>query len=1168
LDPNNPSSDSSAQSGGNNPGITFQASAEIRGPVIAGNVENLYQSDPRDRAQRIKLLNLVDDGWVTWMLGPIGHPTILDPAPRLALDLVISKRIQAALIDAPSRRIIPHTHEYPGQVLPVETPILDVFVKMGSLLILGGPGSGKTVLLYQLARALITRARQDADQPVPVIVNLSSWSDPGQRLNDWLVEELSRQYGLSPGLSKTWLDQGALVPLLDGLDEVRPEYHIACVNAINNYPFGLSGIVVCCRTATYDSLPTFLALGGRVSLEPITSAQIDAYLTKADKTFMNLGRAFQMHPSLYEVATSPLMLHVMSVVYQHWIPADPGAASVPSVKERREHLLSTYIEVLLHPTGRAIERDYSPPQIRRWLIWLAQHLARNNLSSFLLEQLQPSWLATRRQQWVYLIASRSLTILLIELFVLTYLIAVGGGTFQEAIMRFAGAVPYIFPPALIIGTVVGIITGMHSRPRDAVHTTGKPYKARTGLLSRLDIQISLGVFLTITVPLWGADVWLNSGTSEFMSAMLLLALIFSLPAAVCGISAGFIFGHERPRSSLASDIQPVEALHWSWSKALRGIRSGLGVAVSVLLVFQLIFITFSVETWTLDWTWIIRSAAIMLLPLILPGTLFILLFGGLQRKELVATVRPNEAVWQSARNAGMICLFSGLIGGAVVPIVAIVGSRDYFTSETVIGITLFCILFIAVVGAFAFGGLAVIQHFTLRLILACTGVIPWRYARFLNFAARQLLLQRVGPGYRFIHDLVLERIASEDIAQTATRITPQTVSGVIPDAELAKLGLGQSQQADIDSGTPSHAGTKPMSWRSLVRRKGIAMRGVLIMLALLIIADIALFVFTPDLFYHTGIVYLPRWSPDGHHITFLRHGFHNTEVYIMSNDGSGVERLHKHPLTERNIPRLLWSPDGMRIAYRDWDTTIIDVNTHATVRFIDEVFRGTPAWSPDGTRIAIGGYGDQTFDDVGIHLEKVDSSASGFIDLRSSSSVIDIREHFWYGYRGDGLNLAWSPDGKQLAFSTGGGAIYVVFPEEDHPKVTEMLRVGTQARDLAWSPDGKHLAYVQDDALYRARITQGTSSPPVKVADGVLDYSWAPNSEQIAYSDGTITLVNVDNGSQSKLVRGVHITWSPDSKRIAYSGEEPGSEISIINTDGTQQVKFTHLARQFDPHLP
>lgn len=57
------------------------------------------------------------------------------------------------------------------------------------------------------------------------------------------------------------------------------------------------------------------------------------------------------------------------------------------------------------------------------------------------------------------------------------------------------------------------------------------------------------------------------------------------------------------------------------------------------------------------------------------------------------------------------------------------------------------------------GGKACIQHFVLRLILYCNGHIPWNYARFLDYATDRLFLQRVGGGYRFMHDLLRQHFA-------------------------------------------------------------------------------------------------------------------------------------------------------------------------------------------------------------------------------------------------------------------------------------------------------------------------------------------------------------------------------------------------------------------------
>ena len=62
-------------------------------------------------------------------------------------------------------------------------------------------------------------------------------------------------------------------------------------------------------------------------------------------------------------------------------------------------------------------------------------------------------------------------------------------------------------------------------------------------------------------------------------------------------------------------------------------------------------------------------------------------------------------------------------------------------------------------GALWYGGLDVIQHYTLRLILNLQGHTPANYARFLDYAVDRIFLQKVGGGYRFIHRLLLEHFA-------------------------------------------------------------------------------------------------------------------------------------------------------------------------------------------------------------------------------------------------------------------------------------------------------------------------------------------------------------------------------------------------------------------------
>jgi Tol biopolymer transport system component len=51
----------------------------------------------------------------------------------------------------------------------------------------------------------------------------------------------------------------------------------------------------------------------------------------------------------------------------------------------------------------------------------------------------------------------------------------------------------------------------------------------------------------------------------------------------------------------------------------------------------------------------------------------------------------------------------------------------------------------------------------------------------------------------------------------------------------------------------------------------------------------------------------PRWSPDGQWITFDRRATQQADIYVMREDGSGLQQLTFHSLAD-TMPS--WSPDG------------------------------------------------------------------------------------------------------------------------------------------------------------------------------------------------------------------------------------------------------------------
>ncbi len=71
-------------------------------------------------------------------------------------------------------------------------------------------------------------------------------------------------------------------------------------------------------------------------------------------------------------------------------------------------------------------------------------------------------------------------------------------------------------------------------------------------------------------------------------------------------------------------------------------------------------------------------------------------------------------------------------------------------------------IFFMVCFGLTYGGVAVLSHFLLRYYLWRSGVIPWNFVTFLDFAASRILLRRIGGGYMFYHRLILEYFASLD----------------------------------------------------------------------------------------------------------------------------------------------------------------------------------------------------------------------------------------------------------------------------------------------------------------------------------------------------------------------------------------------------------------------
>lgn len=90
--------------------------------------------------------------------------------------------------------------------LPTGLSIAQVYDQSGGqLLILGEPGTGKTILLLELARNLLDKAVQDDSHPIPVILICGR----GERSEGLLLNGLLRNSMINIAFKKKWLKFGS-----------------------------------------------------------------------------------------------------------------------------------------------------------------------------------------------------------------------------------------------------------------------------------------------------------------------------------------------------------------------------------------------------------------------------------------------------------------------------------------------------------------------------------------------------------------------------------------------------------------------------------------------------------------------------------------------------------------------------------------------------------------------------------------------------------------------------------------------------------------------------------------------------------------------------------------------------------------------------------------------
>ena len=257
-----------------------------------------------------------------------------------------------------------------------------------------------------------------------------------------------------------------ILPLLDGLDEVRKDARDVCVAAINRYQsdHGLDLLAVCCRKADYDALEARLDLRTAVVAEPLTYEQIDIYLAAGGAPLAALRTVAREDEQMQGLLSTPLMLSVVALAYE-----GKDADTIPTPNEDRklwaQAVFHDYVPTILarrfEPAERKIRKDtiaYSEAETTRYLAWLAAQMQAHGQmdSSTYVERLRPDWLPNDQARGRWRTAAR-------WVYGLVYglgggmVFGVGGGLVYGLVYGILSGLAYGLGGGVVFGLVVGCL---------------------------------------------------------------------------------------------------------------------------------------------------------------------------------------------------------------------------------------------------------------------------------------------------------------------------------------------------------------------------------------------------------------------------------------------------------------------------------------------------------------------------------------------------------------------------------------------------------------------------------------------------------------------------------------------------------------------------------------
>ncbi|WP_160096931.1 NACHT domain-containing protein [Kibdelosporangium aridum] len=616
------------------------------------------------------------------------------------------------------------------------------------LVVLGEPGSGKTILSLCLVLGLLDRRKPQ--HPVPVRIPVSSWDPVDVGLREWMAGWLSENYRhlavKAPSgdtLAQELVAAGQILPVLDGLDEIPQPSRLTALVKLNRELSRGDPLVLTCRAQEYEEVVTaptgdVLTAAAVVELCPLDPHHLADYLrvttpqarvAKWDPVLQNITG----HPDgpVAQALSTPLMAWLARTAYSE-TPAEPielvatdpsGQRSLPTREDVEGRLVDRLIPTVYAPdTTTAVKHRWAIADAERWLGFLAQHLHR---------------LGTYDLAWWRLHQAVSRLVYAVLFAVISGLLTLLTLTFTKDLLDpLIDPVKYSVVTALAVGLAVGL-----AQPSGPARTEAGFRGAAKMFLRRFTLGFAIALPLGFPFPL------------------------------VTGLAAG-----------LALSAEPAQVrIHFRGTVKSFARRFAFGFVIGAGMGY--------------GWTFVLAPtfAAGSNMSAALVSGLIIGLASGmtvwLNVPADVSKVTTPKATLKHDRSATLVSgLLMGLTGGAVIGLLVCLMALDMLSEvlgpETVAPMRKPVIIAIAVAALAVLFGLLLAAVITMtstwgifvisRVWLAARRRIPWRFMGFLADAHQLGVLRQVGGMYQFRHARLHDRLVAH---ASQRRTAPSRVRG-------------------------------------------------------------------------------------------------------------------------------------------------------------------------------------------------------------------------------------------------------------------------------------------------------------------------------------------------------------------------------------------------------